>query len=126
MTAREHPFGHGRLAYVQIPALDVHASAAFYKDIFGWQIRGGSPAHLSFTDATGDIIGAFVTDRDDLDRARRRSSTSTCTASMPRSTRWSAAGSKVVRQPYLEGDVWVATLIDPAGNVIGIWQFDPR
>ena len=36
------------------------------------------------------------------------------------------AGSKVVREPYLEGDVWVATLTDPAGNVIGIWQFDPR
>ena len=68
-TPREHRFAHGRLAYIQIPALDVHASAAFYKDIFGWQIRGGSDAHFSFTDAT---------------------------------------------------------LFDPAGNVIGIWQFDPR
>jgi predicted enzyme related to lactoylglutathione lyase len=37
-----------------------------------------------------------------------------------------SAGAKVVRPPYQEGDVWVATLIDPAGNVIGIWQFDPR
>jgi predicted enzyme related to lactoylglutathione lyase len=37
-----------------------------------------------------------------------------------------AAGSKVVREPYAEGDVWVATLTDPAGNVIGIWQFGPR
>ena len=59
---RQHTFAHGRLAYVQIPALDVRESAAFYKDIFGWQIRGGSDAHLSFTDASGDIIGAFVTD----------------------------------------------------------------
>jgi predicted enzyme related to lactoylglutathione lyase len=47
VTAREHPFRHGRLGYVQIPALDVRGSAAFYKEIFGWQIRGGSPAHLS-------------------------------------------------------------------------------
>lgn len=75
MTAREHPFGHGRLAYVQIPALDVNASAAFYQDIFGWQVR---------------------------------------------------AGSRVVRQPYQQGDVWVATQTDPAGNVIGIRQFDQR
>ena len=125
MTAREHPFAHGRLAYVQIPALDVRESAAFYKHIFGWQIRGGSDAHLSFTDAAGDIIGAFVTDRmistepgvilyvyvHGLD------------ATLDRMV---SAGSKVVRQPYQEGDVWVATLIDPAGNVIGIWQFDPR
>ena len=63
VTARQHPFGHGRLAYVQIPALDVNASAAFYKDIFGWRMRGGSSSQLSFTDATGDIIGAFVTGR---------------------------------------------------------------
>jgi uncharacterized protein len=60
--SRQHAFGHGRLAYIQIPALDVRESAAFYKDIFGWQIRGGSDTHLGFTDATGDIIGAFVTD----------------------------------------------------------------
>lgn len=122
---RDHFFGHGRLAYVQIPAVDVHVSAAFYKVIFGWQIRGGSPAHLSFTDATGDIIGAFVTglaiNRDPgviiyiyvhgLDDTLAKTS---------------AAGSAVVKEPYLEGDVWVATLLDPAGNVIGIWQRDPR
>ena len=100
-------------------------SAAFYKDIFGWQIRGGSDAHLSFTDASGDIIGAFITDAmistepgvvfyvyvHGLDATLEK---------------MVAAGSKVVRPPYQEGDVWVATLIDPAGNVIGIWQFDPR
>ena len=125
MTAREHPFRHGRLAYIQIPALDVRASAAFYKDIFGWQIRGGSDEHLSFTDAAGDIIGAFVTDAmistepgvifyvyvHGLD------------ATLDKMV---SAGSKVVRQPYQEGNLWVATLIDPAGNAIGIWQFDPR
>jgi uncharacterized protein len=122
---REHSFAHGRLAYIQIPALDVKESAAFYKNIFGWQIRGGSDEHLSFTDAAGDIIGAFVTDAmistepgvifyiyvHGLDATLEK---------------MVAAGSKVVRQPYQEGNLWVATLIDPAGNAIGIWQFDPR
>ena len=125
MTERQHPFGHGRLAYIQVPALDVHASAAFYKEIFGWQIRGGSATHLAFTDATGDLIGAFITDAmistepgvifyiyvHGLDATLAK---------------MVSAGSKVVKPPYLEGDVWVATLIDPAGNQIGIWQFDPR
>jgi uncharacterized protein len=125
MPPREHRFAHGRLAYIQIPALDVNESAAFYQEIFGWRIRGGSPAHLSFTDAGGGIIGAFITDAmistepgvvfyvyvHGLDATLER---------------MVAAGSKVVMPPYLEGDVWVATLIDPAGNVIGIWQFDPR
>jgi hypothetical protein len=56
----EQFFGHGRLSYVQIPAADVQASAAFYAGVFGWQVRGGSADHLSFSDATGDIIGAWV------------------------------------------------------------------
>ena len=103
----------------------MNASAAFYKNIFGWQIRGGSATHLAFTDATGDLIGAFITDAmistepgvifyiyvHGLDATLEKMVN---------------AGSKVVRQPYLEGDVWVATMIDPAGNAIGIWQFDPR
>ena len=125
MPPREHAFGHGQLAYVQIPALDVHASAAFYKSIFEWEVRGGTPAHLSFTDSTGTIIGAFVTGR--------------AISSEPGVVlyvyvhgidatleKMVAAGSRVVREPYAEGDVWVATLVDPAGNVIGIWQFGPR
>ena len=35
-------FRHGKVSYMQIPALDVRASAAFYATVFGWQIRGGS------------------------------------------------------------------------------------
>ena len=122
---REHPFGHGRLAYVQIPALDVHVSAAFYKVIFGWQIRGGTPAHLSFTDATGDIIGAFVTGRA-INRDPGVILYIYAHGLDDTLAKMSAAGSAVVKEPYLEGDVWVATLSDPAGNTIGIWQFDPR
>lgn len=37
-----------------------------------------------------------------------------------------AHGGAVLRAPYPEGDVWVATFSDPAGNVLGIWQSAPR
>jgi predicted enzyme related to lactoylglutathione lyase len=33
-----------------------------------------------------------------------------------------AQGGKVVKAPYREGNLWVATFSDPAGNVIGLWQ----
>ena len=36
--------------------------------------------------------------------------------------RITANGGEVVKPPYSEGDLWVATFRDPAGNVIGIWQ----
>ena len=118
-------FGDGRLSYVQIPAVDVHSSATFYEQVFGWQLRGGSDHHFSFSDATGDMIGAWVTELEvsvepgvlpyiyvhGIDSAIERII---------------ANGGVVVKPAYAEGDLWVATFRDPAGNVIGIWQQGPR
>jgi predicted enzyme related to lactoylglutathione lyase len=35
-------------------------------------------------------------------------------------------GGELVSAPYPEGDLWVATFRDVAGNVIGAWQRGPR
>ena len=123
--ARSHLFGHGRLSYIQIPAADTQASATFYNDVFGWEIRGDGSDHLSFTDTTGDMIGAWITGRSisrepgvlpyiyvyGVDAALERVT---------------AAGGEVVKAPYPEGDLWVATFRDPAGNILGVWQQGPR
>jgi predicted enzyme related to lactoylglutathione lyase len=37
-----------------------------------------------------------------------------------------AHGGEIVTPPYPEGDLWVATLRDPAGNVVGVWQTGSR
>ncbi len=116
-----HLFGHGRLSYIQIPAANVRESEAFYTRVFGWEIRGGSDSHLSFTDATGDMIGAWVTGR----VASREPGV------LPYIyvrgidaivERIEANGGEVVRPPYDEGGRRVATFRDPTGNVMGIWQ----
>jgi len=40
MENDKHPtLGNGKICYIEIPALDLQRSAAFYKEIFGWQIR---------------------------------------------------------------------------------------
>jgi len=120
-----HLFAHGRLAYLQIPATNVQDSAAFYRTNFGWQISGEGTEHLSFADATGEMIGAWVTDLaisvtpgvlafiyvHGIDAALERIA---------------ASGGEVIKPPYPEGDLWVATFRDPAGNVLGIWQQIPR
>jgi len=123
--ASRHLFGNGRLSYIQIPAVNVRESAEFYARAFDWIVRSGNDHHLSFTDATGDMIGAWVTGR----------ASSLEPGVLPyiyvhgidaAIVRLTAAGGVVVTPPYPEGDLWVATFRDPAGNVVGIWQMGPR
>lgn len=123
--SRDHPFGNGKLSYIQIPAADVAVSARFYTEVFGWESRGEGTEHLGFTDATGEMIGAWVTGRSispepgvlayiyvhGIDAALKEIV---------------ANGGEVVTSPYEEGDLWVATFRDPAGNVLGVWQQGPR
>ena len=121
----QHLFAAGRFSYVQIPALDVRRSAEFYGSVFGWHVRGGSEAHLSFADASGDMIGAFVTGRAPAADAGVQPFIYVhgIDAALARAIEH---GGTLVREPYPEGDLWVATVRDPAGNIIGIWQQGPR
>ena len=115
----------GGLTYMQIPAIDARASAAFYEEVFRWNIRGRDTAHVGFDDATGGVSGAWV-----LDGAISREPgivpyiyVSGIDATL---ARIAAHGGEVVRAPYPEGDLWVATFRDPAGNVLGVWQAGSR
>ena len=121
----QHLFGHGRLSYVQIPALDIGASAAFYEKVFGWKLRGGGADHFSFTDATGDMIGAWVTGRE-VSRAPGILPYIYVHGIDGTLEQVVVAGGEVLKPPYPEGDLWVATLRDPAGNAVGVWQQGPR
>jgi predicted enzyme related to lactoylglutathione lyase len=112
---------HGHVSYLEIPAVDVEQSASFYEAVFGWDIWRRDDGNASFDDRSGDLIGRWVTCRavsrepglvpyiyvdridDVIERLVRH-------------------GGEVVKAPYPEGDLWVATFRDPAGNFIGVWQ----
>ncbi len=116
---------HGGLSYLEIPATDVRESASFYEKVLGWNIewRGGDDAR--FMDATGHLIGRWLTGRtvsrepgllpyfyvNRIDEALGQAV---------------ANGGEIVKAPYPEGELWIATVRDPAGNVIGIWQQGAR
>jgi predicted enzyme related to lactoylglutathione lyase len=111
---------HGKISYIEIPAVDIQRSANFYQRVFGWALRG-DPAFPGFVDASGSLIGHWIVGRpvarepgilpfvyvDNVDEVLATAV---------------SEGAEVVRDPYAEGDLRVATLRDPAGNVIGIWQ----
>jgi len=123
----DNPFARdGKLSYMQIPALDVERSADFYERVFGWTTRrDGNPDHLSFQDAAGELLGAFVTRRD-IAREPGILPYIYVDRFDDAIARIRANGCELAREPYREGDLWVATFRDPAGNVIGIWHMGSR
>src|SRR5205807_3975285 len=100
------------------------AAAAFYAEVFGWQTNTDR-REPSFADGTGHVIGHFVADAatsgesgvrpyvyvESIDDALEKVS---------------ARGGEAVDAPHPEGNLWVATFRDPAGNVMGVWQRGPR
>lgn len=116
---------NGSISYLFLPAVDVHQSAAFYEQIFGWEIHGRDTDHPGFDDGTGHLSGAWATDQaiarepgvllyiyvDHIDEILQQIETH---------------GGEIVKAPYPEGNLWVATFRDPAGNVIGLWHEGAR
>jgi predicted enzyme related to lactoylglutathione lyase len=115
---------NGSVTYMQIPATDPRRSGEFYANVFGWNMRG-DVNHLSFDDATGNVAGAFVTGRE----VSRKPGilpyvyVASVDDTLAKAT---ANGAEIVTPRYDEGGLWVATIRDPAGNVIGVWQQQPR
>jgi predicted enzyme related to lactoylglutathione lyase len=79
---------------IEMPALDVKRSAAFYEKVFGWAIRQRGDGSVAFDDTTGQVSGTWVVGRT------------------------TAPGLMVLHHaPEI-----TATFRDPAGNVIGLYQ----
>jgi predicted enzyme related to lactoylglutathione lyase len=61
MQADKQPtFGNGKICYLEIPSRDANESAAFYQNVFDWNIRVRSNGEVSFDDAVGQVSGTWV------------------------------------------------------------------
>ncbi len=124
-SADEEPrvFRAEGISYLQIPAPDPRRSAAFFEGVFGWRVDADRD-DPSFEDGTGHVIGHFMAD---LSVAGEAGVQPYVFVERVDETleKVVAHGGEVVRAPYPEGDLWVATFRDPAGNVIGVWQKGP-
>jgi predicted enzyme related to lactoylglutathione lyase len=54
---------HGKICYLEIPAITAEASAEFYSSIFGWKIKERGDGALAFDD-TGGVSGTWVKESD--------------------------------------------------------------
>jgi uncharacterized glyoxalase superfamily protein PhnB len=115
-----------RLCYLEIPAVNAHQSAAFYENVFGWNIRHRDSERPSFDDATGDVSGAWVSGRDVSAKAGVLPYiwVDAIDAMLARIT---AYGGEIVegsRSDAPDNTSRIATFRDPAGNLMGLYQED--
>jgi predicted enzyme related to lactoylglutathione lyase/mannose-6-phosphate isomerase-like protein (cupin superfamily) len=120
-TEGGHPvFRSAGISYLRIPAPDPHAAADFYERVFGWTVRRDRD-EPAFEDGTGHVIGHFDPAHDVAGEAGVRPYVFVESVDQTL-TRAEANGAEVVTAPYPEGDLVIAVIRDPLGNVVGIWQ----
>ena len=106
----------GQVGYLQIPAIDAAASAAFYEAVFGWSVDLDGAAF----EAPG-VIGQWVTDRPATSTAGPLvwfAVDSLGTALL----KTVGSGGTVRRGPWRDqGTRWLAEIEDPAGNALGLY-----
>jgi uncharacterized protein len=118
-------FGNGKICYVLIPATDIARSSEFYKRVFGWNIRKGDDGSASFDDGVGEVSGQWVTG---LTPAVTTSLSIHIMVDNMDATIAAviANGGEIVKSVDADAREITATLRDPGGNLIGLYQHGGR
>ena len=107
----------GEVGYLQIPARDITRSAEFYEHVFGWNVDAPHPSFEA-----PNLIGQWVTDRVPAGDGGMLAWIHVDNIQVALENVRSDGG-QVLEQPVADGpDRWLATIKDPAGNVVGIVQ----
>jgi predicted enzyme related to lactoylglutathione lyase len=103
---------HGRIEYLQLPAVDIARSAAFYDSVFGWSTNDGGFEAPGMIGQWADL--PVATEGGPLLWIRTDNL-------YPTLTRVADGGGAVLASPRLDGrERWLTEIEDPAGNRLGI------
>ena len=111
----------GKICYVEIPALDVNQSAAFYAAVVGWKTRQRRDGAVAFDDSVGEVSGAWALGRAPSGKAgvlvyiMVDSVAATLEAVV-------AHGGVIVQPIGADTPEITARFHDPAGNLFGLYQ----
>lgn len=111
----------GKICYIEIPAIDVGQSAAFYERAFGWQIRQHDDGSAAFDDTVNSVSGMWVLGRAPSSEPGLLISIMVASAATTVDA-IVAAGGEIVRPVDPTQHEITAWFRDPAGNVLGIYQ----
>ncbi len=111
---------NGKICYIELPATDPAASAAFYREVFGWKIRKRGDGALAFDDATGQVSGAFRPGRTPADPGLVvYIMVDNVTTAVDKLV---AHGGVLVQPVGGDAPEITARFRDPGGNVLGLYQ----
>ena len=126
MENNKHPtLANGKICYIEMPAIDIKASARFYKEVFGWQIRERGDGNIAFDDTVGQVSGTWVIGRKALTEPGLLiyimvdSVAKTIDAII-------TSGGRIVQPIGMDAPEVTARFSDPAGNIIGLYQEPTR
>lgn len=116
--------GNGKICYLEMPADDIARSAAFYADVFGWNMRTRGDGATAFDDTVGQVSGSFVRGRSPAGTPGLLvyiwvdSVAETC-------RKVEAHGGTIVQPIGADAPEITARFRDPGGNVLGLYQEPP-
>lgn len=114
-------FAHGKICYLEIPAVDISASAAFYHHVFGWHVRQDQQGNTSFDDTVGQVSGSWVLHR--TASANPGVLISLMVDNVAATLRQiEAHGGRTEQLPTTGNAEVTAHFADPAGNVFCLYQ----
>jgi len=112
---------NGKICYVEMPAVDVESSAAFYQAVFGWNIRKRGDGATAFDDTTGEVSGTWLTGRPPAAEPGLMLYIMVDDAAATVDA-LEAHGAEIVQPLGMDAPEITARFRDPGGNVIGIYQ----
>ena len=112
---------NGKVCYLEIPALDIHTSAAFYESVFGWKIRRSDDGSTAFDDGIGQVSGMWVTNKKPMSEPGIIVSIMVDDAEATGKLVPDAGGLVIASMKLDSGEV-IVHFRDPAGNFMGMYQ----
>jgi len=122
MSNNKQPtMGNGKICYIELPAVDVSASAEFYKSVFGWNIRTRGDGSISFDDGVGEVSGTWVLNRKPMIEVGLLVyiMVDSVAGTIEKIT---ANGGAIVQPIGGDAPEITARFQDPAGNILGLYQ----
>ena len=117
---------HGKICYLEIPAITAEASAGFYSSIFGWIVRKRGDGELAFDD-TGGVSGTWMkeSDRTPDEQTRVYIMVDDISDTLKKIE---AEGGRVLtpRKDIAPGAGAFAVFADPAGTEFGLYEEPKR